>query len=153
MGKEPVSYTHLDVYKRQVRIIWAIPADSVLDAAGTIVQLSGVVQDITERKRIEAQQRLQAAALESTANSIVITNIDGVIEWVNPAFTELTGYTQAESIGHNPSELVRSGVQDAAFYEKMWQSILAGKVWRGELTNRRTDGELYICLLYTSRCV
>lgn len=128
----------------EVRIIWAIPADSVLDAAGTIVQLSGVVQDITERKRIEAQQRLQAAALESTANSIVITNIDGVIEWVNPAFTELTGYTQAESIGHNPSELVRSGVQDAAFYEKMWQSILAGKVWRGELTNRRKDGELYI---------
>lgn len=128
----------------EVRIIWAIPADCVSDAAGRIVQLSGVVQDITERKRIEAQQRLQAAALESTANSIVITNIDGIIEWVNPAFTELTGYTLAESIGHNPSELVRSGLQDAAFYEKMWQSILAGNVWRGELTNRRKDGELYI---------
>lgn len=126
------------------RVLWVIPDTRVVDENGRVVQLSGVVQDITERKRAAAVQRLQAAALESAANGIVIANIDGAIEWINPAFTALTGYTLAEARGRNPGELVRSGVHDDAFYAEMWATILAGRVWRGEITNRRKDGTLYI---------
>jgi len=125
------------------RIIWVISADRIIDATGNVTMLTGVVQDITERKQAAAVQRLQAAALESTANGIVLTNIAGVIEWVNPALTTLTGYTLAEAKGHNPRDLVRSGVQDDVFYAEMWATILAGRVWHGELTNRRKDGTLY----------
>ncbi len=126
------------------RVVWVIPDTRVVDESGKVLQLSGVVQDITERKRVEAALRLQAAALESTANGIVIADIGGTIEWVNPAFTALTGYTLDEAKGHNPRELVHSGVQDDAFYADMWATILAGNVWRGELTNRRKDGTLYV---------
>jgi two-component system cell cycle sensor histidine kinase/response regulator CckA len=124
-------------------VIWAFPADRVVDATGRVVQLSGVVQDITERKQATRIQHLQAAALESTANGIVITDINGAIEWVNPAYTTLTGYTLAEVKERNPRELVRSGAQDAPFYAELWGTILAGKVWRGEFINRRKDGTLY----------
>lgn len=126
------------------RTIWAIPDARVVDEAGSVVLLSGVVQDITEQKQAAATQRLQAAALQSAANGIVITDIDGVIEWVNPAFTALTGYTLDEARGCNPRELVYSGAHDNLFYAEMWATILAGEVWRGELTNRRKDGSLYI---------
>lgn len=102
-----------------------------------------VARDVTERKQAEAQLRLQAAALSSAANAILITDRNGTIEWANAAFGILTGYSVEETIGKNPRDLVKSGHQDQAFYQKMWDTILAGEVWRGELTNRRKDGELY----------
>lgn len=125
------------------RVIWVIPDERVIDDSGKVVLLSGVVQDITERKQATATQHLQATALESTANGIVITDINGAIEWVNPAYTTLTGYTLAEVKGRNQRDLVRSGAQGAPFYAELWGTILAGKVWRGELINRRKDGALY----------
>ncbi len=125
------------------RVVWVIPDERVMDDSGKVVLISGVVQDITERKQAAAAQHLQAAALESAANGIVITNIDGAIEWANPAFTALTGYTLAEAKGLNPRALVRSGAQDEPFYAEMWETILAGNIWRGELINRRKDGTLY----------
>lgn len=87
--------------------------------------------------------RLQSAALEAADHAIVITDNRGVIQWTNAAFTRLTGYTPAEARGKTPRDLVYSGMQDAAFYEQMWQTILAGDSWRGQLTNRRKDGSLY----------
>ena len=100
-------------------------------------------RDVTERTRAAETMVLQSAALSAAANGIVITDRDGAIEWVNPAFTALTGYTWEESRGRNPRELVRSGRQEASFYRQMWDTILAGQVWRGELINRRKDGSLY----------
>ena len=85
---------------------------------------------------------LQAAALEAAANAIVITDPDGTIEWVNPAFTAMTGYEQHEAIGHKPS-LLKSGAHDERFYRELWETITAGRPWHGELTNRRKDGSLY----------
>jgi PAS domain S-box-containing protein len=126
-----------------VHHVWAVPGDSQKDEHGQIVQLSGIVQEITARKLAEERLRLQAAALEAAANGIVITDVDGAIEWVNPAFAALTGYSPAEAIGHNPRELVRSGVQETDFYRAMWATIRAGQVWHGELVNRRKDGTLY----------
>jgi len=126
-----------------VHVIWAVPGERVMDATGNIIQLSGIVQDITVRAAAEELVRLQAAALAAAANGIVITDINGLIEWVNPAFTALTGYSAEESLGRNPRDLVRSGQHDDAFYRKLWDTILAGQVWRGELVNRRKDGSIY----------
>jgi len=103
-------------------------------------------RDAAEAKHLKDQERLelQAAALEAAANAIVITDIGGTVEWVNPAFTALTGYARDEALGRNPGDLVHSGVQDKEFYRQMWATILDGRVWHGELTNRRKDGRLYV---------
>ncbi len=97
----------------------------------------------TQIRDIEQHLRLQSAALESAANAVVITDREGRITWVNPAFTRLTGYTAAEAIGKNP-RLLKSDRHDAAFYRTLWETILCGRVWRGELVNRRKDGSLYL---------
>ena len=90
----------------------------------------------------EEQLRLHSTILESTANAIVIAGRDGIIQWVNPAFTQLTGYSFAEIIGQNP-RVFKSGLQDSNFYLDFWETILAGRVWHGELVNKRKDGSLY----------
>jgi len=99
-------------------------------------------RQMEERERAEAQMRLQAAALDSSANAIVITDREGVIRYVNPAFTALTGYTPAEALGQTP-RLLKSGAHDQAFYKRLWDTILAGQVWRSEIVNRRRDGALF----------
>lgn len=101
-----------------------------------------VLRDITERKRTEEKLHVQTSALEATANGIVITNRSGLILWVNPAFTRLTGYSEGEAIGKTPA-LLKSGAHDEAFYKTMWKTILSGKVWHGEVINRRKDGSTY----------
>jgi PAS domain S-box-containing protein len=83
------------------------------------------------------------AALNAAANAIVITDRTGIILWVNPAFCEITGYTAEEAAGRNPSERVKSGQHDPEFYRDLWETILAGRVWHGEVINRRKDGSLY----------
>jgi len=113
------------------------------NATGEICGVLGTYMDITERKRAEADLHLQVAALTAAANAIVITDRGGLIRWVNPEFTALTGYGLADAVGRNPRDLVKSGKQDAAVYRKLWDTILAGQVWRGELVNRRKDGSLY----------
>ncbi|HET6931484.1 MAG TPA: PAS domain S-box protein [Candidatus Acidoferrum sp.] len=85
---------------------------------------------------------LQAAALEAAANPIVISQLDGTLIWVNRAFERLTGYTRAEAIGQT-TRLLRSGQQSPSFYQQMWDTILSGQVWQGEMVNRRKDGSLY----------
>jgi PAS domain S-box-containing protein len=115
---------------------------AVRDPSGRFVELLGISREITERRRAEQQMRLQAAALEAAANAIVITDPNGVIEWVNAAFTRLTGYEPSEAVGQTP-RLLRSGGQDAATYQELWATIRAGRSWEGRLLNRRKDGALY----------
>ena len=83
-----------------------------------------------------------AAAVEQAAESIIITNVEGTIQYVNPAFSRMTGYSTAEALGKNP-RLLKSGLQDHAWYAQLWQTILGGGVWHGELVNRRKDGTFY----------
>jgi PAS domain S-box-containing protein len=117
---------------------WSHPIHRNGDVIGTVVTFV----DITERKQAEQKTRLQTAALESAANGIAIADQEGCILWVNPAFTRLTGYSAAEILGQT-LRVLKSGDQDADFYRDLWQTILAGKVWQGELVNRRKDGTLY----------
>jgi len=103
----------------------------------------GFVLDISGRKDAHEQQLLQGAALESAANAIVICSPGGTIEWVNPAFERLTGYSKEEALGKTP-RILKSGVHEASFYEELWRTVHAGSVWSGEITNRRKDGSLFI---------
>ena len=102
-----------------------------------------VFRDITAERAALERMRLQSAALDATANAIVITDADTLIEWANPAFTALTGYSLEEAIGKKPKELVRSGLQPIELYQAMWQTILADSPWHGEVINRKKDGTLY----------
>jgi PAS domain S-box-containing protein len=104
--------------------------------------LYSIVHDVTEKKQAEQQIRLQATAMNAAANAIVITDREGNIQWVNPAYTQLTGYSFEEVIGQNP-RILKSGMQDHAYYQRLWDTILSGKVWDGELINKRKDGSLY----------
>ncbi|MDQ6992637.1 MAG: diguanylate cyclase [Mariprofundus sp.] len=95
------------------------------------------------RSKLEDRLRLFEAALNAAANAIVITDKNRHIQWVNPAFTQLTGYELDELIGQKPGELIQSDRHDQAFYENLWGTLLSGNTWRGELTNQRKNGELY----------
>jgi two-component system, cell cycle sensor histidine kinase and response regulator CckA len=115
----------------------------VRDAKGIPLYEQGLMFDITAQERAAAVARLEAAALDAAADAVVITDIDGNIEFTNRSFTTLTGFTAQEAVGRNPRDLVRSEVQPDAFYKEMWDTLLAGNVWNGELVNRRKDGTLY----------
>jgi PAS domain S-box-containing protein len=113
----------------------------VIEVAGEKCVIA-ILKDITSRKEAEAQMRLQAAALESAANAVVIADRSGKAIWVNPAFTTITGYAPSDVFGKN-LRILNSGKHPKAFFQNMWETILAGKVWKGEMINRRKDGSLY----------
>jgi PAS domain S-box-containing protein len=114
------------------------------DAQGKVAGLVGIGRDITQQQLAEKSMRLQSVALATAANAILITDPHGIIEWVNPAFTASSGYAFDECVGRNPRDLVRSGKHDHEFYRTMWATILAGKIWHGEIINRRKNGTLYL---------
>jgi len=113
------------------------------DDTGVPVRAAGTLQDITSQWESQELLRLQGAALNSSANGVVITDREGVIQWVNPAFCRVTGYSLEEAVGRTPGVLLKSGTHDEAFYRNMWDTIRDGRVWAGELTNRRKDGTLH----------
>jgi PAS domain S-box-containing protein len=101
-----------------------------------------IARDSMERKQVEQQLRLQATAIQSVGNAIVVTDNQGVISWVNPAFTTLTGYSLKEVTGQSTS-ILKSGIHDAVFYRTLWETVLSGRAWHGEMINRRKDTSLY----------
>ncbi|MBI5840373.1 MAG: PAS domain S-box protein [Chloroflexi bacterium] len=100
--------------------------------------LAGIIQ----RKRVEKRIRLQGVALEAAENGVVITDANGIIRWVNPAFTELTGYALSEALGKSLN-ILKSGAHDSQYFDDMWKTITSGHSWHGELINRRKDGSFY----------
>jgi two-component system cell cycle sensor histidine kinase/response regulator CckA len=95
-----------------------------------------------ERKQAEAEKTRLVTAIEQSAEGVVITNTAGEIEYVNPAFSRMTGYAREEVLGQNP-RILKSDKQNLPFYQQLWTTILKGDVWQGELVNRRKDGKLY----------
>lgn len=139
--RQPCQWSGRAVVAGQIR--WMrIDATPEARENGEIVW-DGVQIDITLRKQAEARLQLLGTALEAAANAIMITDDQGVIQWANPAFFALTGYDLNEAVGRRPGDLVRSGLQSGEFYRVLWQTIRSGRVWRGELINRRKDGTLY----------
>ncbi|WP_410474757.1 EAL domain-containing protein [Guyparkeria sp. TX1] len=112
------------------------------DAQGTPLWLDGVVTDIHDRHEIEQHERLMAKVIENTREGVLITDHNQVILEVNPAFTDLTGYSADEVIGKTP-DLLASGQHDRSFYDRMWQALEQDGHWQGEVWNRRRNGETF----------
>jgi PAS domain S-box-containing protein len=104
--------------------------------------IQAIGQDITERKRSEAKHAQLIRSIEQVAESIVITDLEGTILYVNPAFEKVTGYSREEAIGNNP-RILQSGHHPASFYQAMWETLLRGETWSGDLVNKRKDGSLF----------
>ena len=113
-----------------------------VDPGKAVSEVIATVEDTGAAREREASLRLLWAAVEASPTSIVITDATGNIEYVNPHFAALTGYTPEEAKGQNPSVL-KSGVHDDAFYREMWETLVAGRIWHGEFCNRKKNGELY----------
>ncbi len=101
-----------------------------------------VFSDVTERKRAEEKVQILSKGIEQSPAIVVITDINGNIEYVNQRFTEVTGYSIGEAIGLNP-RILKSGLQSNDFYEELWSTILSGQDWKGEMVNKRKNGETY----------
>ena len=134
-------YRHLT---KDGRYVWVEVSGKVVrnQDTGDITDIICIVRDITERKRAEGERARLAMAIEHAAEAVVVTDSEGIIEYVNPAFEQITGYTREEAIGRNP-RILNSGKQDKAFYVHLWGTITRGEVWSGRFTNMRKDGRLY----------
>jgi len=109
----------------------------------------GFITDITERKQVQDNLNKLSRAVEQSNSSIVITDLAGNIEFVNHAFSQTTGYTFEESMGQNP-RILKSGHQAAEFYQELWHTLQSSGDWRGELLNKKKNGELYWELAHIS---
>jgi PAS domain S-box-containing protein len=130
------------VFSSEPDFFSAVVAESLIEVCSDVCFALDVIEVNRERELEQVQLRIQHSALEAAANAIVITDRDGRIEWVNAAFTRLTGYSKAEVLGQTPSVL-RSGLHDRKFYQQMWQTIADGRVWQGVVVNKKKDGTLY----------
>jgi PAS domain S-box-containing protein len=116
-------------------------APSLMDLGNGQKAILSAVRDITERKRAEEERERLMSAINQAGESIIITDSQGTIQYVNPFFETVTGYTKTEIIGRNP-RILKSGKQDQAFYQNLWQTISSGKSWSGRIINKRKNGSL-----------
>ncbi len=144
------------IYHQNPPRIYEMHNSPIENYRGAVLGQLLLLRDVTEQRRAEAeamvqrhyleQQNLQmlklTRAIEQSANAIVITDTEGRIEYVNPSFTAMTGYTPEETYGKNP-RILKSGEHPPEIYRHLWQTIKSGQVWRGEFHNRRKDGNLY----------
>jgi PAS domain S-box-containing protein len=108
-----------------------------------LLAVSDIFAGIILRKRAEEQHALLATAIEQAGETVVVTDAQAKILYVNPAFTKVTGYSREEAVGQTP-RLLKSGKHEDAFFKQLWQTLTSGQVWRGRITNRRKDGSFYL---------
>ncbi|MCD4655034.1 PAS domain S-box protein [bacterium] len=156
-GEAPVfEYEHRAIHKNG-SIRWLlVKGIAVRDNNENPIRMIGTYKNITTQKLAEKERDLQTAIVETKnlelrkltkainygPSIVVLTDLDGTIEYVNPKFCKITGYTAEEAIGQNP-RILGSGYHDIEFYKKMWETITAGNEWHGELRNKRKDKSLY----------
>jgi PAS domain S-box-containing protein len=122
------------------------PLGRLSDGRRAVISLA---MDVTERKGAEEKIRTLSLSVEQANELIMITDLNGIIEYVNPAFSRTTGYSEEEAIGQNP-RMLKSGQQDKDFYLEMWDVIKSGQSWQGRVVDRKKDGSLYPAMLTVS---
>lgn len=130
------------ILTRERRTRWISHSWSPIYKNGKLELIVSVIADITGRKNAEEERSRLVTAIEQAAEAVVITDVGGTIQYVNPAFEHITGYSREEAIGQTP-RMLRSDKHDPAFYEEMWDTISGGQVWKGRIMNKRRDGVLY----------
>ncbi len=140
---EKVNYLEKRYYCKNGELLWGIASGSLIkDDKGNPLYVVGLIQDITERVKANENLRKISCAVEQSSSSIIIADLSGSIEYVNPKFTEVTGYTFDEVLGKNP-RVLKSGKQTKEFYQNMWNTLTAGNEWQSEFHNKKKSGELY----------
>ncbi|ABA88592.1 response receiver sensor diguanylate cyclase/phosphodiesterase, PAS, GAF, PAS, PAS and PAS domain-containing [Syntrophotalea carbinolica DSM 2380] len=129
-------------YKKDGSIVWVRDIIRIESDAENKLCLHGLLIDITDSKQSESQLKKLSRAIEQSPVSVVITDPEGRIEYVNPKFTQLTGYTLEEVIAQNP-RILKSGNLLPSVYDSLWKTITSGKEWYGELENKRKDGSIF----------
>ncbi len=142
-GIESHSYINPILSKKGKEIIVSWQITGIYDDEDTSKHLLiSIGEDITERKKKEKEYLLLSTAVTQSPSVIAITNTEGILEYVNPKFTELTGYTIEEAVGQNP-RILKSGELPDEVYVDLWATISSGKEWRGEFHNKKKNGELF----------
>jgi len=136
------TYEHIHYSAGGRAIYTEVSTNPIRDAGGRVVRVIHVSRNITSRKTAEVEMRKLSTAVEKAADMIVITDNRGIIEYVNPAFEDVTGYTRAEAIGKTP-RILKSGMHNEEFYRVLWDTILSGNIYREVFINRKKNGELY----------
>jgi PAS domain S-box-containing protein len=137
-----------DIYEKEYRrkdgSIFPVELRTYLirENGGEPLGMWAIVRDISERKRIENERSRLTLAIEQSVDTVVITDRQGTIEYVNPAFSTVTGYTREEAIGQNP-RILKSGVQEEADYRELWETVSGGRTWQGRLINQKKNGTHY----------
>ena len=129
--------------RRDGSLFWALVSGCALDPQRAYEGSIWVYADITARKEAEEELRLAATVLEHIADGVMVTDAKGIIVAVNPAFTQITGYSEAEALGRE-STLTRSGRHDDQFFRAMWDELIATGFWRGEIWSQRKNGDIYL---------
>ncbi len=142
--REPFSLDHRLIQPDGAVIMVHAQGDVSFAASGIPVKMTGLFQDITERKRAEFDLKKLSMAIEGSVNIVFITDASGRIEYVNRMFEEVTGYSRKEAIGQTP-RILASGETTTDQYEVLWKAILSGKTWRNVYRNRKKNGDLYWC--------
>lgn len=140
--KQRVVVEHTDFDVNGNPIILEVHGYPIFDKQGNLIQAIEYTLNITARKQAEEELRKLSQAVEQSANAIVITDLDGNIDYVNPQFSKITGYSAAEVQGQTPG-ILNSGEQTKAYYQELWRRIKSGREWHGEFHNRKKDGSLY----------
>ena len=129
--------------KKSGELIWlSINASVVTENNGDMDGFVMLMSDITERKKAESETNRLITAIEQAGEVFIVTDNDRTIQYVNPAFEAVTGYSREEAVGQNYSMLV-SAEQDEAFYRNLWETVAGGMTWKGRIVNKRKDGTLY----------
>ena len=141
-----------DPYDVEVRLVgaddterWVRTRGEPKYTDGDLTHVRGTIQDITQRKERERDLQRIKQAVESAGHAIYITDPDGVIEYVNPAFEEMTGFSEAEIVGETP-RVLDSGEMQEGYFERLWETVLSGDVYKEEVINRRKNGETYVAM-------
>ncbi len=119
---------------------------ALVSGDGSVIGVTSLCDDISEKQRQQAELHKLQQAVEHAGESIMITDADALIEYVNPAFSRVTGYAADEVIGQTPT-ILNSGHQDDVFYQRFWKKISSGEIWHGSLVDKRKDGSLFPALM------
>ena len=131
-----------EMYHEKPGKTFLVSATPVFDEQGELEYIAHVAKDITAIKKSEGDKTRLAAAIEQAYETVVITDLTGSIQYVNPVFEKITGYTREEAIGQN-FRFLSNGKQDQTFFKNMRTTLLQGNVWKGHLINKKKDGSLF----------